>query len=268
MIKVKMFKRASLIMVLSIACATSMGCSDTKKPEQEQTMMEEQTEEIIIDNSESSTEESKNSETEAFVTPEASTVPPSTQELPAQNLETSSIPSTDRIGDSSATKLDTAVVAANSDIVQSGDTKTIDGYETVDGASLPITATFGIADIQRGENAYATLQNSNADLPAPGDGMEYLVVTLNVTYDKGEADILDLSENNASMVSEKRFFALSNGDSNAEQMTANLSNSIYNLSIKKGEQGQGAVAFLHKADSTEPLNFIGFGNVIKFNIAN
>lgn len=265
MFKVKIFKRTALIMVLSAVCTTSIGCSDTKRPELEQTTMEDQTEEITINNSDASVKESKNPETDKTVMTETSTVPSSTQELP--NLETSTVTSMDT-GDSSVTKLNTSTVAANSDIVQSGGTKTIDGYQTVDGASLPITATFGIADIQRSENAYVTLQSSNADLPAPGDGMEYIVVTLNVTYDKGEADILDLSENNASMASEKRFFALSNGDSNAEQMTANLNNSIYSLSINKGESGQGAVAFLHKADSTEPLNFIGFGNVIKFDITN
>lgn len=157
---------------------------------------------------------------------------------------------------------------ANDDFVQPGSKKIIEGYQTIDGIGRPVTVTFQVADIQRGDKALAVLQSSNTELSQPSDGMEYIIVTMYITYDEGEPDVLDLSENNASLASERRLFALSNGDSNAEPMTSALNNSIYNLTIKKGESKQGAVAFLHKADSTEPLTFIGFGNVIKFNISN
>ena len=64
----------------------------------------------------------------------------------------------------------------------------------------------------------------------------------------------------------KMYFALSNGDSNAIQMTNYLSDSIYNLAINKGESARGTVAFLHRSDSKEPLQFIGFGKNIQFNL--
>lgn len=241
MVQVKLFKRMALIMTLSAACVASTGCSYTAKPEQTENSVDGQTEEIVIKGTDFSVEESKDLETNAPTITETPTADAPTQELPASNMETS---------------------------VGPGDSKTINGFQTVDGDNVPVTATFAIADIQRGENAYTALQSSNSGLPKPDNGMEYIIVTFNVSYDNGETDSLDMSENEASLVSERRVFALSNGDSNAEQVTAHLDNSIYNLSIKKGESGQGAVAFLHKADSTEPLNFIGFGNIIKFNITN
>mgnify|MGYP001012671833 CR=1 FL=1 len=233
MMKSKRFKHIAIITVLSAVCAFSMGCSNTEKPEPDKNTIEEPAKEIIINNPNSAADELINSETN-------------------QGADTN-------------TNTNTVV---DNDIIPLGNTKTIDGYQTVDGASLPVTATFEVADIQRGENAYAILQSHNAELSKPDDSMEYIIVTLNITYDKGEADYLDLYENNASLDSEKRFFALSNGDSNAEQMTEKLSNSVYDMSIKKGDSGQGAVAFLHKTDSNEPLNFIGFNNVIKFDITN
>lgn len=237
MIKVKLFKRMAFIMTLSAACVVSTGCSYTKSPEQIGSSVDGQTEEIVINGADFSVEESKEIEINTPV-------------------------------DSSNTQDANTGITINNDIVQPGNSKTINGFQTVDGDNVPITATFAIADIQRGKNAYTALQSSNSDLPKPDNGMEYIIVTFNVSYDNGEADTLDMSENEASLVSERRVFALSNSDSNAEQVTANLDNSIYNLSIKKGERGQGAVAFLHKVDSTEPLNFIGFGNIIKFKIAN
>lgn len=262
MVKVKLFKRMALTMALSAACVVSTGCSYTEKPEQ--------TEEIVIKGTDFSVEESKDIETNIPTITETSTADASTQNLPTSNIETSVVPdpSANSVVDYSNTQDAITGITTNNDIVQLGDSKTINGFQTVDGNNIPITATFALADIQRGENAYTALQSSNSNLPKPDNGMEYIIVTIHVTYDNGEVDTLDMSENEASLVSERRVFALSNGNSNAEQVTANLDNSIYNLSIKKGESGQGAVAFLHKADSAEPLNFIGFSNIIKFNIAN
>lgn len=234
MIKLNLFRYAALILTLSAVCTAVIGCSGSPKTQQEQT------EEIITNSTGTSPEETEASET---------SIAPSDS------------------SDGSAIKQDANTdVTKNNDIVQPGGSKTIHGYQTVDGDNLPVTATFELETIKRGKDAYAVLQSNQADLPQPDNGMEYIVITLNVTYNDGKADCLDLSENDASLASEKTLFVLSNGDSNAEPMTDYLSNSIYNLSLKKGESGQGAVAFLHKADSTEPLNLIGFGNIISFDI--
>lgn len=269
MVKIKSLKRMALIMTLSAACVASTACSYTKKPEQTESSVDEQTKEIVINGTDLSVDDSKDLETNTPTMAETWTADTPAQDLHASNTETSVVPdpSANSVVDSSNTEGAETGITTNNDMIQPGDSKTINGFQTVDGDNVPITATFSIVDIQRGENAYTTLQSSNSNLPKPDNGMEYIIVTFNVSYDNGEADTLDMSENEASLVSERRVFALSNGDSNAEQVTANLDNSIYNLSIKKGESGQGAVAFLHKADSTEPLNFIGFGNIIKFNVA-
>lgn len=231
MAKEKFANRAALIIGLSAFCIAGTGCARTERPEQIPISMEASTgETAAVD--EAPTTEPSASNADFVIEPDADTI------------------------------------TANDDFVQPGSKKMIDGYQTVDGTGRPVEVTFQVTDIQREEKAFAILQSSDADLSQPDNGMEYIIVTLNITYNDGEPEVLDLSENNASLVSERRLFVLSNGDSNAEPMTSNLSNSIYNLTMEKGESGQGAVAFLHKTDSTEPLTFIGFGNVIKFNISN
>lgn len=88
-----------------------------------------------------------------------------------------------------------------------------------------------------------------------------------MTYDSGTPDNLYIMEDYASLDSAKMYFALSNGDSNAEQFTKHLSDSIYNLTVEKGKSAQGSVAFLRKMGSNEPLYFVGYGKTIKFDIA-
>lgn len=266
MVRGKFIKRVALIMILSAFCIASIGCSHTEKLKEEQSSKEDSTEEIVINTPDVSAELTEPQMTTA-TTAETLTEATSTQEVSSRSDEANVEPSTQDL-DNSSNKQGVDIIATNEDLVQIGGKKQINGYQTVDGAGLPVTVTFEFVDVRHGENAYTILQSSNAEVPQPDDDMEYIVITLNVTYNEGEPDILDMSENNASMVSERRLFALSNGDSNAEQMTSNLSNSIYNLTLEKGESGQGAVAFLRKASSAEPLTFIGFGNVIKFNISN
>lgn len=265
MVRGKFTKRVALIMILSAFCITSIGCSHTEKLEEEQSSKEDSAEEIVINSSDVSIESTEIQMT--TTTAETLAEDTSTQESPSRSAEVNIEPSTQTI-DNSLNKQEMDITATNDDLVQIGGEKQINGYQTVDGTGLPVTVTFEFADIQRGENAYIILQSSNAGVSPPDDGMEYIVATLNVTYNEGETDILDMSENNASMASERKLFALSNGDRNAEQMTSSLSDSIYNLTLNKGESGQGTVAFLHKVGSTEPLIFIGFGNIIKFNISN
>lgn len=143
----------------------------------------------------------------------------------------------------------------------------IEGTQLVDGKEVPVKVTFLMEGVERGSAAYEILAKGNEEVKKPEEGQEYLIVTFNVSYDAGEADELFMSENRGSLESGRLYFALSNGESNAEEVTEYLDNSIYELSIAKGESKQGAVAFLHKKDSLEPLNFIGFNKVIHFEIS-
>lgn len=129
----------------------------------------------------------------------------------------------------------------------------------VDGTDVPVQVSFNVTNVQEGESAYKTLISGNAEIPKAENGMEYVVVTLNVTYDSGTPDNLYIMEDYASLDSAKMYFALSNGDSNAEQFTKHLSDSIYNLTVEKGKSAQGSVAFLRKIGSNEPLYFVGYG---------
>ena len=153
------------------------------------------------------------------------------------------------------------------DTILYGSIKTIDGFQMVDGTDVPVQVSFNVTNVQEGESAYKTLISGNAEIPKAENGMEYVVVTLNVTYDSGTPDNLYIMEDYASLDSAKMYFALSNGDSNAEQFTKHLSDSIYNLTVEKGKSAQGSVAFLRKIGSNEPLYFVGYGKTIKFDIA-
>ena len=97
--------------------------------------------------------------------------------------------------------------------------------------------------------------------------MEYIVITFNINYKSGEADLLTLEQSNASLDAARLSFYLSNGDSNAEQLTNLLPDNIYNLSLGKRSSGTESVASLHKVDSTEYLHFIGFDGILEFSIS-
>ena len=146
-------------------------------------------------------------------------------------------------------------------------TQQIEGYQVMDGTDVPVKISFTLEEIQKGEAAYKILTEKNTNLAVPKDDEEYIIVTFKISYDEGGADEIYLAENHASLQSASLYFALSNGDSNAEDMTEYLPDSVYNLRIAKGDSAQGSVAFLHKKDSIEPLYFLGFNNSISFDVS-
>ena len=75
-----------------------------------------------------------------------------------------------------------------------------------------------------------------------------------------------MMENRASLEQAGLYFALSNGQSNAYDVTSYLSNSIYDITLTKGQSAQGAVAFLQEKGNTEPLVFVGFEETVRFDI--
>lgn len=158
------------------------------------------------------------------------------------------------------------VTSEQEESIEKGQSRQISGYELVDGDSLPVTVTFILKDMLRGDEAYRKLAEGNAGFAEAPEGMEYVVADIGVSYDEGEAEWISLAKNEASLPSAKRYFALSNGDSNGEDLTGETEDSIYNLELQKGEAGEGKVVFLHDKDSEEPLYFAGFDNVIKFDI--
>lgn len=146
------------------------------------------------------------------------------------------------------------------------DTKILKGHVLSDGIEVPIQLSFQLTNIQRGEAAYKILSANQPDLPAAEPGMEYIIITLQATYDSGEVEPLSLEESHASLDAAKLYFTLSNGDSNSEQFTSLLPDSFYNLVLNKGTTGTGSVAFLHRADNHEPLRFFAFGTMLEFSI--
>ena len=157
--------------------------------------------------------------------------------------------------------------SSQKELVPTGDSKTIEGYQMSDGYNLAIEAAFTVREIHRGDQAYRLLAENNSALPQADTDMEYIVVIMDVSYRKGEAETLYIMENYASLDAAKMYFALTDGDGSAEDMTACLNNSIYDLSVSQGESGQGAVAFLHRKGNKETLSFVGFDNIIQFDLA-
>ena len=144
---------------------------------------------------------------------------------------------------------------------------TIEGFAFADGMERSVCVTLSVESIQRGEEAFKILQEYNSDITSPNENEEYIIATFNVSYDSGEIEELYMMENRASLEQAGLYFSLSNGQSNAYDVTSYLSNSIYDISLTKGQSAQGAVAFLQEKGNTEPLVFAGFEQIVKFNIS-
>ncbi len=142
----------------------------------------------------------------------------------------------------------------------------IEGYAYENGIEVPLTVGFEVESISRGEDAYKQLYELNQDIKYPSENEEYIIVTFNVSYIDGNMEELFMFENRASMKEAALYFSLANSSSNAYDMTSYLTNSIYDISILKGQSSQGAVAFLQEKGNKESLYFVGFGTTIEFNI--
>lgn len=148
-----------------------------------------------------------------------------------------------------------------------GETVTFSGYQLQDGASVAVTVSMKIGDVLRGEEAYAVLLESDPQLSPPDEGKEYIVITVQVSYEEGEAKELQMYENIVSLPSANRYFAMSGSYGNAGNLTAALTDSIYNCTIRAGESAEGKAAFLHGVGENEPLVFAGFEQVLRFSLA-
>lgn len=140
----------------------------------------------------------------------------------------------------------------------------ISGFQSgADGQPASVEATIAIEDIVRGEEAALWLAENASEVPLPEEGEEYIVIGLEFTYVEGDAEILSLMENNASMAEYRLAFYLKNLDSNSENITDCLNDSIHNLEVGKGESVKGRVAFIHNTGEEGELTFLGFNDVVR-----
>lgn len=152
--------------------------------------------------------------------------------------------------------------------------KTIDGYAlTPDGDSVPVQITIGVERVVQGEKAYRELLAQNAACPAPDDGQEYIIVTVNVTYEGGELEKLHFYENYpASWAAARIHFNIPNKASNSVNVTSYLTNPIWGQDpdwgriLAKGESVCGDIAFLVEEGNSQPLYFEGYNQVVQFQI--
>lgn len=251
-------RRVQILLSLSMVCMIGSGCTskqvennliDTTEAAQQTEMSIEASLNAQESSNTAKTEKTKEEMTANTTRPETSTA----EEEPMNSSE--------------------EVIEAASDIEkmpgrdnQISEIRRINGYQLFDGMNIPVEVTFEVVDVKRGEEAYQILLKEKTDLEPAEAGMEYILIQLKVSYVSGDADTVYIRENIASLEAAKMYFALSNGDSNAEQLTDYLRDSIYQLTINKGESAKGSVAFLHRADSQEPLGFIGFGKTIRFDL--
>lgn len=135
-----------------------------------------------------------------------------------------------------------------------------------DGSPNRVSVTVSLASVIRGEEAYRYLLLSDPQIQSPRPGQEYIVIILNIKYEDGDLDILDMTENIARQPGYSLHFALPNETSNAIDVTYALSDPIYNIQLAKGESASGSVAFLQEIGNTQPLYFEGFGEITTFRI--
>lgn len=135
-----------------------------------------------------------------------------------------------------------------------------------DGSPNRVSVTVSLASVIRGEEAYRYLLLNDPQIQSPGPGQEYIVIILNIKYEDGDLDILDMTENIARQPGYSLHFALPNETSNAIDVTYALSDPIYNIQLAKGESASGSVAFLQEIGNTQPLYFEGFGEITTFRI--
>ena len=148
---------------------------------------------------------------------------------------------------------------------------TIDGYvywggSGSDASPNRVSVTMSLANVMHGEDAYNHLLLSDSELEGPGPGQEYIVIILNVKYEDGDLDVLDMSENIARQPGYSLHFALPNETSNAIDVTYSLADPIYSIQLSKGEIASGSVAFLQEIGNTQPLYFDGFDQITTFHI--
>lgn len=256
---------------LLIVCFLTAGCSqaapsnstsanDTQPISEQQIVIE--TESSSADNTENTQVSEAPSPTEPSSSSLLSEQPLAQTESSSEAVETSALAET-----TASAPIDENIPnKENTSQAESNGIQVLNGYTMMDGMDTPIQIEFQMTGIKRGDTAYAALSANQPNLPTAETGMEYIVITFNVNYKSGETDMIMFEQSNASLDAARLSFYLSNGDSNAEQLTNLLPDNIYNLSLNKGSSGTGSVAFLHKADSTEPLRFIGFGSTLEFSI--
>ncbi len=142
----------------------------------------------------------------------------------------------------------------------------INGFAiTPDGGNAAVQLTIAVQQVLEGEAAYQQIAPQGAEPPA--EGKEYIVVSLEVTYQSGELETLDLSENYpASLAAARVHFNIPNENSNTEDVTAYLANPIWGHTLGKGECVTGEIAFLQDIGNTQPLYFEGYNQVVTFQI--
>lgn len=153
---------------------------------------------------------------------------------------------------------------------------TFDGYSlTPEGGSVPVRLTMEVENVQEGEAAWKQMASQGAQLPAPEQGKEYILVTVKVTYEDGDLETLYFVENYpASWAAARVHFLIpcENSNSFIKDVTRQLSNCIWGpdefegRTLSKGESITGDVAFLLNVGNTAPLYFEGYNQVVTFQI--
>ena len=151
---------------------------------------------------------------------------------------------------------------------------TFDGYAlNSEGLTDQIRLTMSVENVLEGEAAYQQILSQGTQLPVPEQGKEYILVTVKVTYEDGDVNTFQFAENYpASWVAARVHFNIPNENSNTEDVTRQLPNCIWGpdeykgRTLSKGESITGDVAFLQDVGNTEPLYFVGYNQVIEFQI--
>lgn len=167
---IKKVNKLLVIVIIAVASIIEVGCTQSKN-DNFKTGGSEQSMESTVD------------EGEISITNESDTISTGGEEgIEQEAVVESETEGAEQKRESIA--IETAPVTRD-DTILYGSIKTIDGFQMVDGTDVPVQVSFNVTNVQEGESAYKTLISGNAEIPKAENGMEYVVVTLNVTYDGG-----------------------------------------------------------------------------------
>lgn len=135
---------------------------------------------------------------------------------------------------------------------------TVEGSAAADARFYPVKVTFRVEEVLSGEEAYDALWEDNPDMDPPGDGQEYFMARLQITYDGGDLDELFFGKNVASQGEYALFFQKPGWEDRSETFR----DSVYSVMLKKGDTASAIAVFLGEKENPQPLTFTGFGKTV------
>lgn len=146
-----------------------------------------------------------------------------------------------------------------------GYAKRIDGFKDLDGEEYPVSVVMRVDAVQKGDQAYQTIQQYKSDAAAPDQSQEYVVVTLDITYEQGDFEFIEWTQNLGTFQRYNLWFSITGEVENLSEL---LPDSVNRLIIPQGQSAKGRLIFLRDKEdtTTSDLDFLGFAQATTFSL--